>query len=53
MMFALPQKGSPAYENLRIPPGEEWKMGQLIDALIWIQKRAAYGATCLYMEGKE
>lgn len=53
MMFALPQPGSPACDALNIPPGEEWKLGQLIDALIWMEKRAKAGATSVYMQGKE
>lgn len=52
-VFALPQKESLGYGALRIPYSEEWKMGALIDHLIWLQKVAAKAATNEYMKGKE
>ena len=40
LTLSLPFEGSELYEALNIPRGQEWKLGSLVDNLIWLQKLA-------------
>lgn len=50
MLFEIPQVGSEAYEALRLDPGEAWKMGSLIDTLLWFQSRVKTAANRVYID---
>ena len=52
-IFAIPHKDSPAYKALNLPYGEEWKLGQLIDALSWVEEKTCQAATSVYMSNKQ
>jgi len=52
-IYALPTKDSPMMKALRVTPGDEWKLGALIDCLLWLEAKASGAATGIYMQGKE
>lgn len=50
MMFDVPQPGSDAFRALAIDPGEAWKLGALIDCLIWFRDKSSTAANRVFME---
>lgn len=52
-LFSLPQKESPAYKALNLIAKDEWRIGALIEHLIWLQEKAKSTATAVYMQGKD
>jgi hypothetical protein len=52
MMFDIPQPGSEAYRALAIDTQEVWKLGALIEYLIWFRDKAAASANRVFMENR-
>jgi len=53
LMFSLPAPGSEAYKAMGIDSHEMWKMGALVDCLVWLQKKSGDAETSEWMRGKE
>lgn len=51
-LFAIPQPASEAFKALNLTTADSWKLGCLLDMLIWFRDKTASAANTVYMQGR-
>lgn len=52
MMFTIPQPDSDAFNALELAPHESWKLGCLVEMLIWFRDKTAASANRVFLQGR-